>query len=87
LAAYSDQDLLAVFQRFQAERAPADTRADMRFMLPALSVPEITRIYSGIKAGASSDAFAGACELAVLSVEPEVWNQVRAHLQEVTREH
>lgn len=47
---YDDAALLAVFQRFKAERSAADSTADLEFMLPALSTAEITRMFAGMKA-------------------------------------
>ena len=41
---YTDEDLAAVFHRFQAERAPDTARADLAFMAPALSPAESGRL-------------------------------------------
>lgn len=46
---YGDEELAAVFQRFKAERAPESAKADLEFMLPALSTAERTRLVAPVK--------------------------------------
>ncbi len=41
---YPDEDLAAVCHRFKAERPPAAAKADLAFMVPALSPAERGRL-------------------------------------------
>jgi hypothetical protein len=77
---YTDQELAAVFNRFKAERPPALAKSDLEFMLPALSVTEITRMFQGIKASAPAPAFQGACALATHVLGPSTWERVVANI-------
>jgi len=61
---YPDEELAAVFARFKAERSPEASRADLAFMLPALSIPELTKIFQGMKSSAPPAVFQGASQLA-----------------------
>lgn len=61
---YPDEQLAAVFARFKAERSPEASRADLAFMVPALSIPELARIFQGMKTSAPPAAFQGAYQLA-----------------------
>lgn len=63
-ASYSDEQLAAVFARFKAERPPEASRADLAFMVPALSIPELARIFQAMKTSAPPGAFHGAYQLA-----------------------
>lgn len=76
----TDEALAAVFNRFKAERAPALAKEDLAFMLPALSVPELTRMFRGMKASAPAPAFQGACALAAARLEPATWSRVQTAL-------
>lgn len=77
---YSDEDLAAVFGRFKAERAPAAAKADLEFMFPALSVPELTGMFKGMKASAPAPAFQGACDLAAKTLDAATWKLVSANI-------
>lgn len=75
-----DQALLAVFQRFKAERSATDSAADLELMLPALSTIELTRMFAGMKASAPAQAFQAACDLAARVLEPPRWRQISERL-------
>lgn len=77
---YTDQELAAVFNRFKAERPPALVEADLEFMLPALSVTEITRMFQGMRVSAPAYAFQGACALATQVLGPSTWERVVANI-------
>jgi len=76
-ARYDDPALMAVFNRFKAERSPEAARADLQLMLPALSIPELARLFSGMKASAPPAAVQGACDLAAHILAPERWLALR----------
>jgi hypothetical protein len=46
---YSDAELLDVMVRFQQSRSAEEAGRDLQLMLPALSIDELTRIYSGLR--------------------------------------
>lgn len=77
---YEDKDLAAVFNRFKVERPPHLSKADLEFMLPALSIPELTQMFRGIKASAPDNAFQGACNMASRVLEPNKWKKIVAAL-------
>jgi hemerythrin-like domain-containing protein len=74
---YEDAQLGAVMGRFKAGRSPAAARADLEFMLPALSAVELERLFQGIKAAAPPAVFQGACRLAERTRAPPRWQQLR----------
>src|SRR5262249_45997058 len=61
---YKDDDLLAVFNRFKAERAPEMAKTDLEFMLPAFNATELVQMFRSMKASAPAPVFLGACALA-----------------------
>lgn len=75
-----DKELAAVFNRFKAERSPQASKADLELMLPALSVPELTRMFFGMKASAPEAAFRGACDLAARTLESAEWEKLKRAL-------
>lgn len=73
---YEDKELGATFLRFKAERPPHLAKSDFEFMLPALSVPELTQMFRGIKASSPPSAFQGACETASRILEKNKWDKI-----------
>jgi hypothetical protein len=69
-----------VFVRFKAERSPQASKADLELMLPALSIPELTGIFRGMKSSAPPAAFQGACRLAADSLDEPSWAQLAQSL-------
>lgn len=61
---YTDDQLAAVLARFMAERSPEASKADLAFMVPALSIPELSKIFQGMRISAPPAAFQGAYQLA-----------------------
>lgn len=78
---YGDDELGAVFARFKAERAPQASRQDLVFMLPALSVSDLARMFQGMKASAPEPVFRGACDLAEQALGAAKWEQVQSRLR------
>jgi hypothetical protein len=75
-----DGELAEVFARFQRERAPEKAREDLEFFLPALSAPELTGMFRGMKLKAPAPVFALALSLGAERVEPGIWAKVKAAL-------
>lgn len=73
---YEDKDLAAVFNRFKVERPPHLAKADLELMLPALSVPELTQIFRGMRASAPPQVFHGACDTASKILGAEKWEKI-----------
>jgi hypothetical protein len=73
-----DEELAEVFARFQKERAPEKLRSDLELFLPALSAPELTRIFTGMKLRAPAYVFEFAQGLGAAMVRPEIWGKVAA---------
>lgn len=73
-----DEDLQEVFARFQRERAPEKLRSDLEMFLPALSAPELIRMFTGMKLKAPAVVFEFAQGLGRDMVAPERWAKVAA---------
>lgn len=73
---YEDEDLGAVFMRFKMERLPHLAKKDFEFMLPALSVPELTQIFRGMKASTPAEVFKGACNAAATLLTKNRWDKI-----------
>ena len=54
---YDDQTLKAVLDRFKAERPHEAAAADLAFMLPALSAPELVNLFGTLKRSAPPEVF------------------------------
>jgi hypothetical protein len=77
---YEDKDLAAVFTRFKMERPANLASADFVFMLPALSIPELTQMFRGMKASAPAPVFKGACDTAAKVLAPNRWQKIAANI-------
>jgi hypothetical protein len=77
---YQDKDLAAVFMRFKAERPAHLANSDFVFMLPSLSIPELTQMFRGMKASAPAPAFQGACDTASKILEPNKWQKISSNI-------
>ncbi len=64
--------------RFKAERPQDLAKKDFEFMLPALSIPELTQIFRGMKASAPAQVFQGACDTAAMLLAKSKWDKVAA---------
>jgi hypothetical protein len=78
---YQDGDLAAVFMRFKAERPSHLANSDFVFMLPSLSIPELTQMFRGMKASVPVPVFQGACETASKILEPNKWQAITKMLE------
>lgn len=61
---HSDEELAEVFTRFRQSRSPEEETRDLQLMLPALSIDELTRIYSGIRRSAPTAVWEASLQLA-----------------------
>lgn len=73
---YDDDTLRGVLDRFKAERPRDKADADLAFILPALSAPELASLFRGMKQAAASDVFGRACEQARRLVAPDKWQLI-----------
>ena len=73
---YDDHALKAVLDRFKAERPLEKAEADFEFMLPALSIPELARLFGGMKHAAPPHVFDRACDQARRLLGANKWQQV-----------
>jgi hypothetical protein len=79
-----DAELTETFARFQSERSPEKMREDLEFFLPALSAPELTMIFTGMKLKAPAYVFEFAQTLGEKMVRPEIWAKVKRELSAVS---
>jgi hypothetical protein len=80
---YDDQALNAVLDRFKAERPREKAAADLEFMLPALSIPELLTLFRGMKHSAPPNVFDRACDQARRLLEAHKWQQVASAIAAV----
>lgn len=73
---FDDAKLAETFNRFKAERPPHLAKADLELMLPAMSIPELIRLFSGIKSAAPPAVYRGVCELAAKVLAKDEWHEV-----------
>lgn len=73
---YDDSTLKAVMDRFNAERPREKAAADLEFMLPALSIAELGRLFRGMKLAVTPSAFDSACNQALRVLGADKWRQV-----------
>jgi hypothetical protein len=52
-------------------------------MLPAMSIPELIRLFSGIKSAAPPAVYRGVCELAAKLLAKDEWHEVSAAVGEL----
>lgn len=73
---FTDEQLRAVFRRFQSERAPSEAERDLELFLPALSVEEAAALLGRVTDGASAEARKKVFALARAALGEERWNDV-----------
>ena len=73
---YNDYALNAVLERFKAERPPQKAAADLEFILPALSIPELLGLFRGMKQAVAPTVFELACDQARRVLGSNTWQQV-----------
>jgi hypothetical protein len=81
----TDAELLDVFSRFRQSRSPDEAKRDLQLMLPALSIDELTRIYSGIRQSAPPAVWNASWELARRTLTSLDAQQLEARLTKVLR--
>lgn len=72
--------LSAALNAFFASRSPAVAVDDLKFVLPHLSIPELTQMFTGMKASAPPPAFQASCKLAEAVLGPARWDQLHKSL-------
>jgi hypothetical protein len=82
---YSDEELVAVFNRFQSERASSAARKDLARMLPALTVSELATIFCRMKRTAPTSLYQEASELALHLLDPSRWTEVELLVARMSR--
>lgn len=70
---FDNARLGTVMTAFQASRTPAQKMDDLKFIIPGLSLSELTALFQGIKASAPAPAFETACQIAEMHLEPGRW--------------
>lgn len=73
---FDDTRLSGVLNAFMASRSPAMALEDLKFLLPALSLSELTHMFQGMKMSAPPQAFQAASEIAKTELEPNRWTQL-----------
>jgi Hemerythrin HHE cation binding domain len=73
---FENARLAAALNAFLASRSPALAMEDHKFVMPHLSMAELSQMYKGMKASAPPAAFQAACHLAETMLEPNRWAQL-----------
>jgi hypothetical protein len=74
---FDEARLSSVMNAFKASRSPSIGMQDLKFMIPCLSIPELTQMFNGMKLSAPQPAFQAACQIAETELEPIRWDQLR----------
>lgn len=82
---YDDSALNTVLDRFKAERPREKAAADFEFMLPALSIPELVRLFGGMKLAVTPNVFDSACSQARRLLGADRWQQVVGMSQRIEK--
>jgi hypothetical protein len=73
---YDDHALKAVLDRFKAQRPREKAAADLEFLLPALTVPELVALFLGMKHAVPPAVFDRACDQGRQLLGANKWQQV-----------
>lgn len=77
---FNDDRLDEVLSRFKRERPTALATADLEFMLPAMSLPELVGMMGSIKESAPESAFKAVCGVAQKALDPARWKLLEKDL-------
>lgn len=70
---FDNARLGTVMTAFQANRTPAQKMDDLKFIIPALNIAELTKMFLGMKASSPAPAFEAACQIAQMHLGPGRW--------------
>ena len=73
---FDNDRLVAVMTAFKKNLSPAEEMENLKFMIPSLSVPELTQMFQNIKKSASTSAFQTCCQVAESHLEKSRWQKL-----------
>ena len=73
---FDNDRLAAVMTAFKKSISPAENIENLKFMIPSLSVPELTQMFQNIKKSASTSAFQTCCQIAESHLEKSRWQKL-----------
>jgi hypothetical protein len=80
---YDDHVLNAVLDRFKRERPREKAAADFEFILPALSIPELAKLFRGMNHAVPPQVFDRACDQARRLLGATKWQQLASAIAAV----
>lgn len=76
---FDDNRLMEVLIAFNASRSKEQTLKDIKFIIPGLSIAELTGMFRGMKASGSA-VFENACTIAEDEMDQTRWNQLQSSI-------
>jgi hypothetical protein len=73
---FDNDRLAAVMTAFKKSLSPAENMENLKFMIPSLSVSELTQMFQNIKKSASPSAFQTCCQIAESQLETSRWQKL-----------
>lgn len=77
---FDDARLDAALTAFKKSRSPGQMMEDIKFMIPAMSIPELTKMFREIKAHAPVAAFQIVCKIAEGNLDPIRWSKLHQQI-------
>lgn len=77
---FSDEELIAAQSSFVTRRNPMSNLGDLAFILPSLSVTEISQFLASLRRDVPDEPFATVLAVARRTLEPQVWSAVESQL-------
>jgi hypothetical protein len=73
---FDDDRLAGVMTAFKKSLSPVEDMENLKFMIPSLSVPELTQMFQNIKKSASTSAFQTCSQIAEAHLETSRWQKL-----------
>lgn len=77
---FDNDRLAAVMTAFKKSLSPEQEIQNLKFMIPCLSVPELTKMFCTIQASASAEAFQALCQITEAHLDQNRWKELRKSL-------
>lgn len=77
---FDNDRLAAVMTAYKKSLSPAQETENLKFIIPCLSIPELTKMFRNIKASASTTVFQASCQIAENHLVPNDWKKLSKSL-------
>ena len=73
---FDNERLAAVMAAYKKSLSPAQELENLKFIIPCLSIPELTKMFGNIKASALTEVFQASCQIAENHLAPDDWKKL-----------